>query len=653
MAVEKTFNGNTYNSDTSFAEYKYITALLTMAGDIMVEADARSGAIAQFTFAAGTDDGDPGAGALRLNAATQSAATQIYVDLLDADGIDVSGLLAAFADSGSATRGWLMLRQRNDRTKWLAFRLTAVTAASGYRRLSVSPIAASAASPFAVGASLLLAFAPAGDRGWPADGFRWSFSTGTADADPGAGVLRLNNATQNAATEAYIDLVDADGATQTAWLDGFDDASGSRKGRIRLTAQGDPARFLSLALTAVTMAAGYRKLAFAVLSSSGPSPFADGEPLFLAFQPAGDAGDVAGPASSTDHGLATWNGAGGSALRSTGWTVDPASGVMTAGGTLEMGGQTLRAGFTAVGAAGEVSTAEASATGGVVVLHSRGAPILRDTLGGNRTYEVAGALTPGREWQAEVRVVQDGSGGRSVTILPLSRLTRSADLSDTTLDAGWDRGSVGIVEGPAGTPSGYQATLTATGGHALHYIQSRRGNVVSPDFKATGAILVKAGASSRVSMQVRLDTYAHGGSVDADLSSGTITGTGTLGSGSVLDCGMIDAGGGWYVLWASVDTASTVADLIVTVHLLNTGGNTPFTPGDPAESVLFGGACCYPGASYLGFQNVGATRAGMVRYRDSGDVIDFPSQPAFAASRMLIASERDGVILIDDVSLAG
>lgn len=38
MAVEKTFNGTTYNSITSFAEVAYVDALLTMAGDIMEDA---------------------------------------------------------------------------------------------------------------------------------------------------------------------------------------------------------------------------------------------------------------------------------------------------------------------------------------------------------------------------------------------------------------------------------------------------------------------------------------------------------------------------------------------------------------------------------------------------------------------------------------
>lgn len=38
MAVEKTFNGTTYNSVTSFAEVAYVPALLSMAGDIMEDA---------------------------------------------------------------------------------------------------------------------------------------------------------------------------------------------------------------------------------------------------------------------------------------------------------------------------------------------------------------------------------------------------------------------------------------------------------------------------------------------------------------------------------------------------------------------------------------------------------------------------------------
>src|SRR5690349_9251118 len=49
----------------------------------------------------------------------------------------------------------------------------------------------------------------------------YTFSATTTDADPGNGFLRLDNATQNAATTIRVDLVGADLATWTTTLDTF------------------------------------------------------------------------------------------------------------------------------------------------------------------------------------------------------------------------------------------------------------------------------------------------------------------------------------------------------------------------------------------------------------------------------------------------
>jgi len=150
----------------------------------------------------------PVPGTLRLNAATQSAATQIYVDLLDADGIDVSGLLDALADSGSAVKGWLTLRHSNDRTRWLAFRLTAVTSAAGYRKLAVAALSYSAASPFADGDALVLSFTRTGDKG-DAGSLAGGTLTGNLDADGTHKVINLPAPTSDgdATRKSFVDAL--------------------------------------------------------------------------------------------------------------------------------------------------------------------------------------------------------------------------------------------------------------------------------------------------------------------------------------------------------------------------------------------------------------------------------------------------------------
>ncbi len=127
---------------------------------------AQSGAVAiGYTFSTTTTDADPGAGALRLNNATQSSASEIFVDLLDNLGSDWTDALDDMDASTNTNRGYLRLVQISDATKWLLFRLTGVQTVSGYRKLDVTLVDSSAASPFANGAGLMLHFTPAGDAG--------------------------------------------------------------------------------------------------------------------------------------------------------------------------------------------------------------------------------------------------------------------------------------------------------------------------------------------------------------------------------------------------------------------------------------------------------------------------------------------------------
>lgn len=125
-----------------------------------------SGAIAiNYTFSTTTTDADPGAGVLRLNAATQNTSTQAYVDLLDSLGEDWTAALDDMDLSTNPNRGYLRLVNRDDATKWLLFRLTGVLTATGYRKLDLDLVDSSDASPFANSDPIVLHFTPAGDAG--------------------------------------------------------------------------------------------------------------------------------------------------------------------------------------------------------------------------------------------------------------------------------------------------------------------------------------------------------------------------------------------------------------------------------------------------------------------------------------------------------
>lgn len=213
-----TVNGNVYNSETSFAEFTYVTQILALASDIMVETDARTSALSTWTFSTTTTDADPGDGFLRFDQATQNTTAMIYADLLDVYGTTLTDLLDALDESTSTVKGWLLIRQRNDRTKWLMFRLTAVTTASGYRKLTVSWIAGSAASPFADGALVSMHFAQTGDKG-DTGSLAGGTLSGTLDAD-GNDItdIDLLSATTAMITTATIDDATAETSTVSTLL---------------------------------------------------------------------------------------------------------------------------------------------------------------------------------------------------------------------------------------------------------------------------------------------------------------------------------------------------------------------------------------------------------------------------------------------------
>ena len=115
------------------------------------------------------------------------------------------------------------------------------------------------------------------------------FDSGTADADPGAGKLRLSSATQNTATVMRVDLT-AGGQDYTKLIDTMDGSTSIIKGSIRLAKQGDLSKWMTFDVTARGAPAGYRNLAVVCTDSSSPSPFSAGDALMLFFQRNGDRG---------------------------------------------------------------------------------------------------------------------------------------------------------------------------------------------------------------------------------------------------------------------------------------------------------------------------------------------------------------------------
>lgn len=187
--------------DTHFAELPVMVTEIN-ATLVAMQALAAGGAVSlQYIFSTTTTDSDPGVGALRLDNATQSSATTIRADLTGADGSDLSGVLALLDDSTSTNKGYLTLRHADTPTKWLVFSVLSLAALSGYKNITVTCVASSAASPFTTGDAILLDFSPTGDKGDPnvnASGLVSATTTvvvGGATAPSAGQVLRATSTT--------------------------------------------------------------------------------------------------------------------------------------------------------------------------------------------------------------------------------------------------------------------------------------------------------------------------------------------------------------------------------------------------------------------------------------------------------------------------
>jgi len=126
----------------------------------------------------------------------------------------------------------------------------------------------------------------------------WLFDDATADADPGEGTFRLNNASPASATAAYIDNLSFGGASVSAWLDTFDD-SGDATVRGFLTIFDPTAPTTSFRVYTVSGSVvdgtGYRKLTIAHVAGAGS--FVEGMEYRFSFAQRGPVGEV--PSSRT------------------------------------------------------------------------------------------------------------------------------------------------------------------------------------------------------------------------------------------------------------------------------------------------------------------------------------------------------------------
>lgn len=92
----------------------------------------------RFTYSTTTTDADPGAGIFRGNNAALASVTQIYVDLAEYGGTDVTAWLDSLDDYSGAIKGVIRLSSQSNAALWIEYTMTAWTTATGYRKLTVA-----------------------------------------------------------------------------------------------------------------------------------------------------------------------------------------------------------------------------------------------------------------------------------------------------------------------------------------------------------------------------------------------------------------------------------------------------------------------------------------------------------------------------------
>lgn len=140
----------------------------------------------------------------------------------------------------------------------------------------------------------------------------YSFATSVVDADPGAGIFRLNNAFPSSASAMYIDNVNAEGATSAIIIDLWDDSTTTNKGLLTIRSKQDSTIRHTWQVTGTVVdGTGYRKVTIAYVAGSGT--FTAGMACYIMFNRYGDAGpagagtgDVLAANNGTDYTAATF-----------------------------------------------------------------------------------------------------------------------------------------------------------------------------------------------------------------------------------------------------------------------------------------------------------------------------------------------------------
>lgn len=243
----------------------------------------------KYSYSSTTGMADPGPGLFRLNNASPASATAIAIadECGETGNPDASAFINAFDDSTSSIKGYFYIKKAGSPQTFMVYAITALSDNSGWSQLTVTYITGSGS--LTNGDDVRFEFYRTGNDGFE-NGLKFTYSTTTTDADPGAGIFRFNNATFASITQIFADNADANGVTVTTLLDSWDNsANATNKGTLRFQKVGDPTVFREFTITgAITDGTGYRKIPVTPAISNGT--WTNGDSFVILFTRTGDDG---------------------------------------------------------------------------------------------------------------------------------------------------------------------------------------------------------------------------------------------------------------------------------------------------------------------------------------------------------------------------
>jgi hypothetical protein len=189
----------------------------------------------KYTWSSNTSATDPTSGGVKANNATLGSITAIYISETDADANGLASEIATWGSSSSATKSTIKIGNASgmvlfkvtsltDNGTWVTLTGT-VTGSRGSLSGTVRVAPAQTGDKGDTGATGATGSAgPTGATGatGPNTGLDYAWDTGTTDANPGSGNLRVNNATLGSASFAYISKTDRPGNSQGTNIDQWD-----------------------------------------------------------------------------------------------------------------------------------------------------------------------------------------------------------------------------------------------------------------------------------------------------------------------------------------------------------------------------------------------------------------------------------------------